>query len=110
MTTVKELETSVESSAWAKQTLSSLEKMSPTSLKVVYKQLTDGKNLPYDECFKMELRISQHFMQNSDFFEGVRAALVDKDKNPQWKPKTLAEVTNAEVNKYFQGISNELVL
>lgn len=50
------------SSAWAKRTLETLSKMSPTSLKVVHRQLRQGRTLePYD-CFKMEYRISQRYM------------------------------------------------
>jgi 3-hydroxyisobutyryl-CoA hydrolase len=100
------------SSAWAKRTLETLNKMSPTSLKVVHRQLRQGRTLePYD-CFKMEYRISQRFMKgaNSDFFEGVRAVLVDKDKNPKWNPPTLEQVTDKEVASFFQPVENDLIL
>lgn len=86
------------------------------------RQLHEGKKLSYEEVFRMEFRVSQHFMvllsimktnfkkERGDFFEGVRAALVDKDRNPKWNPKTLEEVPDAEVDKFFQKIHHELQL
>jgi len=49
----------------------------------------------------MEYKLSQAFMQNHDFYEGVRAQLVDKDRKPKWKPNSLDQVTDAMVNDYF---------
>ena len=47
---------------WAKSTLATLEKMSPTSLKVVHRQILEGKKLDYAGVFKMEYRMAQTFM------------------------------------------------
>lgn len=49
-------------SSWAQKTLNSLKKMSPTSLKVVHRQLKQGTDLSYPSVFQMEYRISQGFM------------------------------------------------
>lgn len=54
------------------------------------------------EVFEMEYKISQGFMNHTEFFEGVRALLVDKDKKPQWKHKSVAEVTQEEINWFFE--------
>jgi len=98
-------------SDWSKNTLATLSKMSPTSLKVVFKQLHEGRKKNLADCFKMELRISQAFMAENDFFEGVRAVLVDKDKNPKWKPESLDKVSDAFVDKFFLALGDrELVL
>lgn len=51
--------------------------------------------------FEMEYKLSQGFMDHSEFFEGVRALLVDKDKNPQWKHKTILDVGQDEVEWFF---------
>jgi 3-hydroxyisobutyryl-CoA hydrolase len=96
-----------KSKEWAKKTLSTLNLMSPTSLKVVHRQLYEGCKLNYEECFKLEYNISQAFMNSHDFFEGVRATLVDKDKNPKWKPNQLKEVTKEMIDKYFQKAIKE---
>ena len=87
---------------WAEKKLATFEKLSPLSLKIVFEQVKRGKELSLEEVFKMEYRLSQNFMNDTDFFEGVRANLVDKDKNPQWKHKSVFEVPDEEVNKYFE--------
>lgn len=43
--------------------------------------------------FEMEYKMSQRFMELDEFFEGVRALLVDKDKNPKWGHKSIRDVT-----------------
>lgn len=70
--------------AWTKQKLAALEKCSPLSLKVVVEQLKRGANLSLEDALSMEYTISQNFMQGTEGFEGIRAHLVDKDKNPKW--------------------------
>jgi len=49
----------------------------------------------------MEYRLSQNFMKGTDFYEGVRAALVDKDKNPRWNPSSILQVTQQTVDAFF---------
>eukprot|EP01027_Heterolobosea_sp_BB2_P008143 GEZU01012084.1.p1 GENE.GEZU01012084.1~~GEZU01012084.1.p1 ORF type:complete len:388 (-),score=190.11 GEZU01012084.1:80-1243(-) len=85
----------------AKQTLEKLKQVSPTSLKVVHKLLQLGKQKKdLKECLDMEYKLSQSLLTKSnDFYEGVRALLVDKDKNPKWQPARLEEV---KVDQYFQ--------
>lgn len=51
--------------------------------------------------FEMEYRISQGFMAHTEFFEGVRALLVDKDRKPNWKHKSVDEVQKSEVDFFF---------
>lgn len=62
-----------DQSEWAKNTLETLHKASPTSLKVAFSQYQKGANMSLPECLKMEFRLVMNFMNNSDFFEGVRA-------------------------------------
>ncbi len=59
---------------------------------VVFQQIKRGSKLSLKEVFEMEYKISQGFVNHTEFFEGVRALLIDKDKNPKWKHKTIAEV------------------
>jgi len=96
---------------WARKTRALFKPCSPTSLKVVFEELRRGAKLNLKEALQMEYRMSQHFMANKDFFEGVRALLVDKDKNPSWTPNTLEEISDADVQKYFDHLGDqELVL
>jgi len=87
---------------WATNTLKLLQTKSPTSLKVTLEQLIRGKEKTILECFKMELKMSMNFMKSHDFFEGVRAVLVDKDRSPKWNPSTCGEVSEKKVKSFFE--------
>lgn len=87
--------------AWCEQMANVLNLKSPTSLKVALSQLQQGAKLSFEACMAMEKRLVKHFLQNRDFFEGVRAAIIDKDQMPVWQPGCLHEVTNEMVAQYF---------
>lgn len=89
------------SSEWAQQTWKNLAKKAPLSLKVTLQQILFAKDKSLEECLAMDLHLVKHFMQDSDFYEGVRALLVDKDKSPKWKPSILDEVSSSMVDRYF---------
>lgn len=91
--------------AWCDETLAHLSVKSPTSLKVTLEALQRGEKQNYDTCMDMELQITTHFLHSHDFFEGIRAILIDKDKNPQWQPKTLADVSDQAIAAYFPLIN-----
>ncbi|CAF3353161.1 unnamed protein product [Rotaria sp. Silwood1] len=93
-------------SDFALKQLSILEKMSPTSLKLTFEQIKRGKNLNLKDCLIMEYRMVQNVMKGHDFFEGVRAVLVDKDNKPQWKPNSLKNVSDKEIEQYFEKPSS----
>jgi enoyl-CoA hydratase/carnithine racemase len=86
---------------WAKQTFNTLAEKSPTALKVALAQIQRGSEMSLADCFKMEMNMAMQFMRCDDFYEGVRAVLVDKDRNPQWSPRTLEEVKEETVNDFF---------
>jgi enoyl-CoA hydratase/carnithine racemase len=80
---------------------------SPTSMKMIYTLLLRTKGLPLKKCLPLEFRLSQRFVDDYDFFEGVRALLIDKDNRPQWQPSTLKDVTPAIVKKHFSPLKGE---
>ena len=87
---------------WASETLAVLKKMSPISLKVISEQLSRGARLDFNDCMIMEYRIvSAISSYDSDFYEGVRAVLIDKDHNPSWIPQKLTEVSTDMVMAHF---------
>ncbi len=88
-------------SEWAEETRAGLLLKSPTSLKITLRQLIVGEGYDLEAALTLEYRLTQHFMQGHDFYEGVRAALIDKDQKPRWHPATLAGVTEAVVESYF---------
>ena len=91
-----------EPGEFARVQLEALRRGSPTSLKVTLRQLREGAALGLDECLRLDYRLSQAFMEEHDFYEGIRAALVDKDKNPRWFPPTLAGVGDELVDRHFR--------
>ena len=106
--TVEEIVLQLEKrkSSWAIEALQSFKKMSPTSLKVTLQQLRYAKNMTFEEDLIMEYRLSQGCMAGHDFYEGVRAVLVDKDRNPKWKPDRLEDVDNNIVMSHFESLGN----
>lgn len=97
---------------WAAKTLSKLNKMSPISMKVIIEQILQGGALEFNAAMQMEYRIVSHIVSyQSDFYEGVRAVLIDKDQNPTWNPATVEAVTDAQVMAHFENLGDkELVL
>ena len=91
-----------EGSDWAAETLATLRQKSPTSLKVSFKQLTEYGERDFEEAMALEYRLAMHCNLGVDFFEGIRAQIVDKDRNPAWRPARLEEVTAATVDAYFE--------
>ena len=88
-----------------------MRKKSPTSLKVALAQVRAGKELTFDACMRTEFRIVSRVIHGHDFYEGVRAVIVDKDNTPNWRPATLTEVVRTEVERYFAPLpGEELVL
>ncbi|KTC94514.1 enoyl-CoA hydratase/isomerase family protein [Legionella erythra] len=89
-------------SEWTKNIASKLHEKSPLSLKITLEQIHKAKTLSMAECMKMDYCLVSHFMKDEDFYEGVRALLVDKDKAPKWRPDCLERVTSAKVADYFE--------
>lgn len=97
-----------EKSAWGEETLATLAKRSPTSMKVAFEQLKRGAELDFDGCMVMEYRLAQRAMlKGSDFFEGIRAVLVDKDHAPKWQPAALSEVSDSRVAEFFAPLGKD---
>jgi enoyl-CoA hydratase len=90
-----------EGGAWAEATLAALRKCSPTSLKVAFRQLREGAKLDFESAMTMEYRLSQACVAGHDLPEGIRAAVIDKDRKPKWRPASLAEVDEALVTAHF---------
>ena len=94
-----------ESGAWAGKTLALLRRKSPTSVKVTDRLLARARGMTLEDDLKMEYRVAQRFMSTADFFEGVRALLVDKDGAPAWSPSRIEDVDDAAVEAFFAPLS-----
>jgi enoyl-CoA hydratase len=94
---------------WCQDVAALMKMKSPTSLKVTLHALREAEKLDFDECIQMEFRLTSRFIEGHDFFEGIRAVVIDKDQNPHWKPATLEGVAPANVKKYFAPLELELI-
>jgi enoyl-CoA hydratase len=83
---------------------------SPLSLKLALAQVRRGKHWDFAMCMRAEFRIVSRIVEGHDFYEGVRAVIVDKDNAPRWRPATLAEVGDAEIERHFAPLARELGL
>jgi enoyl-CoA hydratase len=90
--------------------LSQLEGKAPLSLCVTLLQMKKAATMVLKGCLDMDFNLVNHFMLGHDFYEGVRALLVDKDKSPQWDPATLDVVSDEQVLAYFEATSRGLGL
>jgi enoyl-CoA hydratase len=85
--------------------LAIMQKASPTSLKITLRNVHDAASFKrVEECFQQDYRISLACIAGHDFIEGIRAAIVDKDRNPAWRPENLEAVTPEIVDRHFQSI------
>lgn len=83
---------------------------SPTSLKIALAQLRRGKDLDFEACLRTEFRIVSRVVTGHDFYEGIRAVIVDKDNSPRWRPPALDAISDADVAGYFAPVDHELDL
>ena len=86
---------------WAQAQATTMVAMSPTALKLTLRLLREGSGETIESALRNEYRVVAHLRHGHDFFEGVRAALIDKDKAPKWSPATLAEIDAAAIDQYF---------
>lgn len=90
-----------EGSAWARECARVIGTRSPLSLKVSLAHLRRAKGQDFDEVTDRDLTLAHNFMKGHDFFEGVRALVIDKDRQPRWDPPVLAAVSTAMVEDNF---------
>ncbi|MBO6559240.1 MAG: enoyl-CoA hydratase/isomerase family protein [Nisaea sp.] len=91
-----------DGSEFAMKTAELLETRSPTSLKMTLELMRRGARCAsLAEDLETEFALVQSFLAGEDFFEGVRALLVDKDRTPKWSPASLADVSAETVETYF---------
>jgi len=74
---------------------------SPTSVAVTLRALRDAAALALDDVLERELHVACAFLDAPDFVEGIRAAVVDKDRDPRWSPAGHDAVTPALVDRFF---------
>lgn len=86
---------------WAERTAAEIRAKSPTSLRLTLRQLRAARTLDFDDCIRLDYRMARQILDGHDFYEGVRAALVDKDRTPRWRPDTLSAVDVRDIEAHF---------
>ncbi|MHA1524634.1 MAG: enoyl-CoA hydratase/isomerase family protein, partial [Alphaproteobacteria bacterium] len=104
-----ENECSAANQPWGAETAATIRAKAPLASRVALRQMRAGAALDFDACMQLEYRLVNRFMAAQDFFEGVRAAVIDKDRSPRWAPATLAQVSDTQVDAYFAPLENELI-
>ncbi|TIC85055.1 enoyl-CoA hydratase/isomerase family protein [Nocardioides sp. GY 10113] len=75
---------------------------SPTSLAITLRALREATSYAdLADALEVEYRLALRCHGHHDFVEGIRAQVVDKDRDPRWSPASIAEVTTAEVDAFF---------
>lgn len=87
---------------WLSKAAKGLTQGCPATVHLVWQQLQRGQGLSLRDVFQMELIMSVNCARIGNFQEGVRALLIDKDRNPTFIPPTLAEITDEFVQQHFE--------
>ncbi len=90
-------------SAWIDRCIGAMKTGCATSIGVVHEQIRRCKSLTLADAFRMEMVIATHCATNSEFAEGVRALLIDKDNAPKWKYLSLEALSTSHVQSHFSA-------
>lgn len=94
-----------DGSELAQKALRTLAEKSPRGMVVTLKLLRLArKAATLEECLAREYRAALEVFRSDDFREGVRAAVIDKDRNPKWSPPDIEDVTPDMLAPYFAEI------
>ncbi len=94
--------------AWAQSALEMMRKASPTSLGVTFEYLKRASGLSFDDVIAQDFILMQHFMAQSDLFEGIHAVVIDKEHVPRWEPSCVDNVEDAVIQQYFVAVEDAL--
>jgi enoyl-CoA hydratase len=95
-----------EPGEWAKEALAAMNRASPLSLKLALRVFERGAGKEIEATLALEYRVMMHLLEGPDFYEGVRALLIDKDQKPAWRFQRLSDVSDAEVERHFQPLGD----
>ncbi|GAB4512078.1 MAG: enoyl-CoA hydratase/isomerase family protein [Roseibium sp.] len=101
--TVAEILSRLDASSheFAARTAAAIRDKSPTSVLIALEQMKRGGTLSFNECMKLEYRVVSRILEGTEFYEGIRAVLVDKDQDPKWSPPQFSQVDTEDLASYF---------
>lgn len=92
---------------WLSRAIDTLRNGCPVTPHLVVAQMREGAHKGLADVFRMELTMSRHCAAKGHFKEGVRALLIDKDRNPNWQHKNIADVSEEEVAAFFEPFADD---
>ena len=96
------------SSPWAREAASAIRRHSPLSVACALEAVRAARCLAdLEDCLAMEFRFAWRATEQTDFLEGIRAAIIDRDRRPCWRHARLEDVTPAEVAALFAPLGDE---
>lgn len=84
--------------------IKAISRNSPTSVAVAFRQINMGADKTLADCMRMEYRILVRMLNGPDFYEGIRAVIVDKTNDPKWQPETADELSKERIDSYFEPL------
>ena len=79
----------------------------PLSVSIALRQMQIGGSLTFEAAMRTEFRIVSRLCRGHDFYEGVRATIIDRDNHPRWLPARIEEVTTAQVDAHFSDLGDD---
>jgi len=95
-----------DNSDFAQETLKTLKSRSPVSLLVTFQHLQMARDDDFDTVIARDYRLACAFFSKHDVYEGIRAQLIDKDRNPRWEHASIDEISQGDIDYYFEFIDN----
>ena len=102
------LKAGAESDSFAADTLKGMLTRSPMSMAIACEQVKRGGAMDFKAVMVMEFRIVSRIVFDNDFYEGVRALIIDKDNKPVWNPATIEAIDKAAVAAHFAPLPADL--
>lgn len=93
-----------EQAEWAQATAALIDTRSPLAMSVALELMRRGRTCNLAQCFAMELCLQRQWFADGDIIEGIRALLIDKDHNPQWRPASLQAIDSQRVLAFFADV------
>ncbi len=90
-----------EASPFAQEALAAMRTQSPTSQAIALRQMALGSELSFEQAMRLDFRIVSRICRGHDFYEGVRARIIDKDQAPLWRPAGDEPIEAAAIDAYF---------
>ncbi len=95
-------------SVWAAKTLKLLRRHSPIAISAAFTAISQARSFDtIEQCLNVEYRFAHRALLGTEFYEGVKAIIIDKNHTPQWQPPTLEGVTTDQLDTLFAPLGTE---